>query len=472
MQDLRLVGVHDDGEHLLLSGTGGDVFRLRIDEALRVAASRVSTRLRTASAHAATAESGSRLSPRDIQMQIRAGGSAEAVSAASGLPLAHIQRYEGPVLAEREYVARQARAIEVSAPAAAHEGYRSAFGDSPASLEEMVSYRLPAFGIDPDSVQWDAWRHQDGTWMVTADFESSAAGAAANIGEPAPAQWTFSPGRKTIRNANRWAQQLSEIEPLDGPLPGRRLSAVADRPFDFETDAAIGESDAAHFPEQASRPVPNDAESLLDMLRSRRGQRLGVDEDDDDALAVLLTSRIPAAHPRTGTEAAQGQATQGQAAPGHAAPAQGRQRERDEDASAQGAATQQTVSQSTADRALSAGYPSLILAPRNRNHDDALKLHEVSTETREIRISAAPKSPSAETAPRSGRVPGGPGKTDGKTGPGKTDGKTDIAPAAGDGINHGGSPSLPDSADRRGAVKPKRSSIPSWDEIVFGTKGD
>ncbi|GAP59883.1 hypothetical protein AHiyo1_32760 [Arthrobacter sp. Hiyo1] len=40
MRDLRLVGVHDDGGHLLLSGTGGEMFQLPIDEALRVAASR------------------------------------------------------------------------------------------------------------------------------------------------------------------------------------------------------------------------------------------------------------------------------------------------------------------------------------------------------------------------------------------------------------------------------------------------
>ncbi|HEU4669060.1 MAG TPA: DUF3071 domain-containing protein, partial [Arthrobacter sp.] len=31
MQDLRLVGVHDDGTHLLLSGAGGEMFQLPID---------------------------------------------------------------------------------------------------------------------------------------------------------------------------------------------------------------------------------------------------------------------------------------------------------------------------------------------------------------------------------------------------------------------------------------------------------
>ncbi len=355
MQDLRLVGVHDDAEHLLLSGTGGEIYRLRIDEALRVAASRTAKASRM-TARGTDAEK-PRLSPRDIQIQIRAGATAEAVAESSGLDLAHIRRYEGPVLAEREYIARQARAVEVSAAAPAHDGYRSAFGDNPASLEEMVACRLTAFGIDPASVVWDAWRRPDGAWTVTADFDSDnsnsddsnsdssktdssktdssksdnsageestsenppgetsqtsstsktgsfrapATGAIASIGEPAPAQWIFNPGRKTIHNTNRWAQQLSELEPLDGPLPARRLTAVADRPFDIEAQAALDSESADGGEPAGADQTASEAENLLDMLRSRRGQRLGVDEDEDDALASMLTSGIPAAHPRAVT---------------------------------------------------------------------------------------------------------------------------------------------------------------------------
>ncbi len=80
MQDLRLVGVHDDGEHLLLSGTGGEMFQLPINEALRLAASRPSVR-KPAGPVAA-------LSPRDIQARIRSGATAaevaEALRAAAG----------------------------------------------------------------------------------------------------------------------------------------------------------------------------------------------------------------------------------------------------------------------------------------------------------------------------------------------------------------------------------------------------
>ena len=142
-------------------------------------------------------------------------------------------------------------------------------------------------------MEWDSWRRPDGSWTVVARFEAKPGGHA-GIGEEPPAMWTFSPARKSLQNANRWAQQLSELEPLDGPVPARRLSAVSDRPFDFETDA-----EAAAAPRPASaHNSGKDSDGLLDMLRSRRGQRLGVDEDGDDALAMLLTNGVPAAHPR------------------------------------------------------------------------------------------------------------------------------------------------------------------------------
>ncbi|MBG0741652.1 DUF3071 domain-containing protein [Paeniglutamicibacter antarcticus] len=487
MQDLRLVGVHDDGEHLLLSGTGGEIYRLRIDEALRVAASRTAKASRM-TARAADVEK-PRLSPRDIQMQIRAGASAESVAESSGLELAHIRRYEGPVLAEREYIARQARAVEVSAAVPAHDGYRSAFGDNPASLEEMVACRLTAFGINPASVVWDAWRRPDGTWTVTADFDSdssksdssksdsskgdssksenpksddpkldnlnnrtpnsaapktgthpqaanskgAASGAIASIGEPAPAQWVFSPGRRTIHNSNRWAQQLSELEPLDGPLPARRLTAVADRPFDFEAQPAI-DAESVDDDEPAGADPASAAENLLDMLRSRRGQRLGVDEDEDDALASLLTSGIPAAHPRSLTPPSENSAGSDSTSDGLAADnsnTRGTDSNEAEDGSSESGAQRGPEGRSRL-------FPGLSLAPRHPEPSpDSIELHDVSTQTREVRISAAPKGAPAQEIPDRAET-------------------TDRA----------------ERADRKAAVKPKRSSVPSWDEIVFGTKGD
>ncbi len=228
MQDLRLVGVHDDGVHLLLSGAGGEMFQLPIDEALR-AASRSSAKAAQrgcAHCHVPAGHPGA-----DPQRCHRSGG-----GGAFGASLAKVERYEGPVLAEREYVAQQARKIEVASPSPGHDTYRSVFGENPATLDDMVNHRLAAHGIEPSTVRVGLVAAPGRQLDCGGPLRSKKTGTA-GIGEEPPALWTFSPARKALQNANRWAQQLSELEPLDGPVPARRLTAVSDRPFDFETDA-------------------------------------------------------------------------------------------------------------------------------------------------------------------------------------------------------------------------------------------
>ena len=445
MQDLRLVGVHDDGTHLLLSGAGGEMFQLPIDEALRTA-SRTTAKPRTE-------RPAIPMSPRDIQARIRAGATASDVAELSGLPLAKVERYEGPVLAEREYVAQQARKVEVAAPSPGHDIYRSAFGDNPASLDDMVAHRLSAHGIDPSTVEWDSWRRQDGTWTVSASFEAKPGGTS-GIGEEPPALWTFNPARKTLQNTNRWAQQLSELEPLDGPVPARRLTAVSDRPFDFETDADTSKASSGGQtgPAQDSSKEPD---GLLDMLRSRRGQRLGVDEDSDDALALLLTHGVPAAHPRPSEVAAE--------------PETGEPEPQDEQRDAPAAQGDSFIRRRDT-------RPSMLsrlslLPPHRDGLDDNLRLHDgVSTDTREITIAASPQKP-AGSAPGAGSGSGSGSGSSGGAGldellgsnprrPAKQD---DAAPTTGQ---------LPETEAPERPSRPKRSSVPSWDELVFGTRSD
>jgi hypothetical protein len=385
------------------------------------------------------------MSPRDIQARIRAGATAADVAELSGMPLAKVERYEGPVLAEREYVAQQARKVEVAAPSPGHDVYRSAFGDNPATLDDMVAHRLSAHGIDPATVEWDSWRRQDGTWTVSASFEAKPGGTS-GIGEEPPALWTFNPARKTLQNTNRWAQQLSELEPLDGPVPARRLTAVSDRPFDFETDA-----DTPKSPSGQAGPGPDagkESDGLLDMLRSRRGQRLGVDEDADDALALLLTHGVPAAHPRPSEVAAE---------PESAEP------ETQEDQRDAPAAQGDSFIRRRDTRPSMLSRLSL-LPPHRDNHDDALRLHDgVSTDTREITIAASPAKPSGAT-PGSGAGSSGAGLDEllgsNPRRPAKQD---DASPTTGQ---------LPETEAPERPARPKRSSVPSWDEIVFGTRSD
>ena len=430
MQELRLVGVHEDGGHLHLNGEDGSNFSLPINEALRMAVTRPMEQHKISTPPPPAGKPIVPLSPRDIQSRIRSGATAQDIVDESGQDLAQVLRYEGPVRAERDYMAILAQRVEVSSAVPSNDGYRSAFGENPAQLGDMVAYRLQAYGVDANAVEWDAWRRQDGLWNVVARFDL-ASDTRVTVGEEPPAQWTFNPSRKTVLNTNRWAQLLSELEPLDGPLPTRRLSAVADHVFDFEAQKT---PEAAPEEEEAS-------DNLLDVLRSRRGQRLGVDEDGDDALAHLLAKgAIPAAHPRPteddGTE---------------------------------------TPASTDDDDVEPRKFAGLSLAPsvaddvesgiegKATYSDGTPRLFEsVSTETREISIFARPNRPAQPgpeaTEPREDRGPAPEHAS-----------ASDRSASDRSAADRSAKP-VEDASDRK--IRPKRSSVPRWDEIVFGTKSD
>ena len=81
MQDLRLIGVHEDGQHLLLADLEGTRFRVPLDESLRAAARRDRPRLGQLQIEMADS-----MRPREVQALIRAGASAEEVAERSGGP--------------------------------------------------------------------------------------------------------------------------------------------------------------------------------------------------------------------------------------------------------------------------------------------------------------------------------------------------------------------------------------------------
>ena len=105
------------------------------------------------------------LRPRDIQARIRSGESPETVAAAAQTSVDKIMGFATPVLAERAYVAEQALKASV----------RRRAGDGPIGhLGEAVEQRLATRDVDPQSVDWDAWRREDGRWTLVADYPGGA----------------------------------------------------------------------------------------------------------------------------------------------------------------------------------------------------------------------------------------------------------------------------------------------------------
>ncbi len=157
MRDVKLVRLSDDGTHLVLTHEGtGEEFALRVDDRLRGAV--VSDRARQGSL---PMERQSRLRPKEIQSRLRAGESSEDIAAAADVPIERILRYAGPVLAEREYIAQQARRCAL----------RRNGRDGPGQiLEEAVGRRLDDLQVGQEMASWDAWRSNEGRWVVAVSF--------------------------------------------------------------------------------------------------------------------------------------------------------------------------------------------------------------------------------------------------------------------------------------------------------------
>ena len=269
MQDLKLVGVHDDGEHLVLSTPDGQKYLLVVDDPLRAA-----VRLDRARLGQLQIQTEGRLRPRDIQARIRAGQTAEEVAEASGLPVDHVRRFEGPVLAEREFVVRQAQAVRV----------RQAGRGASASLGELVGERLSARAVDDDAQVWDAWRGEDAVWVVSLTFTAGA--------RERQARWSYDAQLRHVTPRDDEARWLTEDDVEEPGARQRRLTPVGspgrDRVFDIEADAPPR-------PAEVVRSVaPGATVDLLDSLRERRGRRQR-NTDPEYAPGFLGTDAMDAA---------------------------------------------------------------------------------------------------------------------------------------------------------------------------------
>lgn len=207
MTELRLVAVNEAGTHLVLAASGPDDgsadYTLPIDDALLAAVRRDRTRLGQLEPPGAPA-----LRPKDIQARIRAGDSAEAVAAAAGLPLERVERFAGPVRAEREHMAAAAQRAPVRR--------RSDGVDAP--LGELVAARLDARGLDPETMSWDAWRREDGRWAVRLEFRDRDRLHAA--------QWVYDPAVRVVSCDDDASRRLTE-DPA--PAAGREAEPAAGR---------------------------------------------------------------------------------------------------------------------------------------------------------------------------------------------------------------------------------------------------
>jgi hypothetical protein len=275
MRTLRLVALSDDGKSLVLAVEGddpdtGERFELPIDDRVRAAARGDARRLTQIDV-----DLGTELPPRVIQSRIRSGETPEQVAAATGARVERIMRFAHPVLQERERVAEQAREARV----------RLSEGTPSAVLHRFMTERLRLIDSDLDAVGWDAYRDDDGTWVVTGTWRAGD--------KTGTTRWAYDvPGRTVtpldaatmdFAEGTRLVRVVPDVPTGFTPPPvhraSRPVSMLRDTPSAedrFATGPVVGADDDGHLTDDLSHlaDVPEDE---------------GTDGEDDDPRA-----RIPA----------------------------------------------------------------------------------------------------------------------------------------------------------------------------------
>jgi hypothetical protein len=432
MRDLRLIGVQEDGQHLLLSDSEGERFRVQLDEPLRAAARRDRPRLGQLQI-----EIDGGMRPREVQALIRGGLSAEEVAERSGWPVEKVRRYEGPILAEREYVAGLARAVRLRG--------RSASGASAPTLSARTSQRLSGRGVDPASAEWDAARSTEGDWTVILTFPAG--------GRERQARWSFDVQARTVSAADDEARWLSEDDTTGtmSPLPAPHLVSAPVRAttvYDVEAEGGVASGRRAApraSTSGASSDEPLDLMSAMRERASHRGrprrrknpptQTPGDDAPRADALPLEELAYDPESMPPPPGAKGQhplddhGSGVGDDVLPAAPAPEPGNEQ---------------------LPRVPSVG-PDSVEHEVEQDVEPDVEPHDETPATPTTASSAAEVTPrSSATAATAGKTP-----SDEAGDPAEVEAREDEAPR---------------KAATGSSRKPARRSVPSWDDVMFGAK--
>ncbi|WP_112133833.1 septation protein SepH [Glycomyces dulcitolivorans] len=225
MRPVRFVALSEDGHALVLADELGRLLALPLDErvaavvdvpeagnALRAKTDAPPAKPSAQSRPVPQRPAAVNLSPRDIQTRIRAGESAEDIAASAQVAVDRVLRYAGPVLQERAMLAQAARRSRL---ATSERGER---------MSNVVDVKLGTHGVDPEAVSWDAWRTEDGSWLVQASWSSGKT--------TARARWKLDRARQTVTPDDEMAQFLSTPLPQHVPGPKNAPSDLGIRPSD------------------------------------------------------------------------------------------------------------------------------------------------------------------------------------------------------------------------------------------------
>jgi hypothetical protein len=280
MRTLRLVALSDDGKSLILIAEGADPetderYELPIDDRVRAAARGDARRLTQIDV-----DLGTELPPRIIQSRIRSGETPEQVAASTGARVERIMRFAHPVLQERERIAEQAREARV----------RLSEGSPSVPLARFVTERLRLIDTDLDAVGWDAYRDDDGTWVVTGAWRAGDKSGTTRWSFDLPARTVtphdaattdFAEGTRLVRVVPDVPAGLAASQPVH--RASRPVSMLRETPWESDVRATGPIVGTGHLTGDDDEHVTDDLSHLA-----------GLADEDEHVRDVHPTDGIPA----------------------------------------------------------------------------------------------------------------------------------------------------------------------------------
>ncbi|MCH1883017.1 septation protein SepH [Agrococcus sp. ARC_14] len=256
MQQLSVIGVEDDV--LILESESGERFRVPVDALPehRKPAVAIPHRERKAT-------------PRDIQSLIRGGMTAEEVASSTGEELAYIERFEGPVVAERNHVLASALSIPVATGDIDPLAGETTFG---AAIDERLD------DLRASERSWAAWKDGDsGVWTVRLRFTTEAI--------QHEATWGYEPKKATLTPRSKEATSLSQTGDASSVLVPR-LRAIDRQSRPSTPDAASTAPSAAPAPVDEAGPPPISQRAAARERASVDAARTDTGRFDSDAFRI------------------------------------------------------------------------------------------------------------------------------------------------------------------------------------------
>ena len=189
MSELRLTGKNPEGTHLTLTNPIGEEFTIRISDTLRATVNQ--PRL----AAVAASDDVETMSVKEIQRRLRAGETMDAIARDGHISVEKVERFAGPILQERVYILDQAFSVVLRKESARDQE----------TFYDVVISRLAPMGVDSDSLSWNTWRIDDGTWTIDLSYP--------NRDGHGSATWNFDLNRRSITATNENARWMLGQEP-------------------------------------------------------------------------------------------------------------------------------------------------------------------------------------------------------------------------------------------------------------------